>query len=624
MTMHRAAPLLLLLLALAAPVRTTAQPGTDEQLAAQYFQQGDYERAALYYEKLYRKNPTPYYYEQLFRSYLELRRYDEAEKIARDQQRKSDDPRYFVDLGSLYKTTGDAEKSAQQFEKALKQVNGDANRVRTVANAFTRANELDLAIEAYERGQRQVRDGTSFHYEIANLYAAKGDVPGMVRGFMDVLEQNEGYIQSVQNSLGRHIDFDKRDERSDVLRTELLRRIQKSPDKAIFPDLLIWMYIQQKDMTSALVQSKAMDKRLNEGGRRVMELGDIALANRDHANAVKCYEYVTGLGREKPLYLNARLNMVRALHSKVTEQAEPPQEELLQLQASYEQAMAELGRSPITTQLLKGLAEVLAYWLNDVPGAITLLDEAINTPGVDAQTQAQYKLALGDVHVLGGDIWEASLLYSQVDLDFKYDVIGNEARLRNARVSFYSGDMLWSLAQLDILKTSTSKLIANDAMELSLLISDNIGADSNSVPLGLYAQAQLLTFQHRYEEALGMLDSLERTFPMHTLSDDILYQRYRVAYARRRFTDAAALLEKVIELHPLEILVDNAMLDLGRLYEEHLGDPDKAKGWYEKLLFEQTGSIFVPEARDRFRRLRGDHADPSTPEEKFLHQGVAP
>ncbi len=601
-----------------------AQTGTDEQLAAQYFQQGDFERAVLYYEKLYKKQPTPYYYEQLFKSYSALKRYDEAEKIARDQQRRTDDPRYAVDLGSLYKEMGDADKARQQYEKALKLLTSDPNRVRQVANAFTRANELDLALEAYERGQRSVKDGTSFSYEIANLYAAKGDVPGMTRGFMDVLSQNEGYIQSVQNSLSRYIDFEKRDERSEVLRTELLRRIQKEPDKTIFPELLIWMYIQQKDMTSAMVQSKALDKRLGEGGRRLMELGDIALANKDYGTAVKCYEYVTSLGKERASYYPARMSMVQAMHDKVMDQSEPPPEELEQLKALYEQALAELGRTPASAKLLEGYALLRAYYLNDSPGAIALLEEAIAMPGLDVQKQAAYKLALGDVHVLGGDIWEASLLFSQVDLDFKYDVIGNEARLRNAKVSFYSGDMLWALAQLDVLKTSTSKLIANDAMELSLLISDNLGADSNSVPLSLYAQAQLLTFQHRYPEAIGILDSLDRAFPMHSLGDDILYQRYNIASARHQFTEAAAYLEKVLELYPLDILVDNALLDLGKLYEERLNDPEKAKSYYEKLLFEQSGSIFVPEARERFRTLRGDHADPSTPEERFLIDGVSP
>lgn len=611
--------LILILVGVLRPSFISAQPGTDEQLAAQYFQTGDYERAILYYEKLYKRQPSPYYYEQLYKSYVGMKRYEDAEDLVKTQQRRDNDPRYFVDLGSLYRMMDEDDKAQQQFEKALKQITPDQNRIRQIANAFTRNNEIDLALETYERGQKLVKDNYNFHYEIANLYAAKGDVPGMIREYMDVLSSNEGYIQSVQNGLSRHIDFTVSDARTETLRTELLRRIQREPDKLIFHELLIWMYIQQKDLTSAMVQCKALDKRFNEGGRRLLDLAGIALSNKDYPTAVKCFEYVVGLGATGAGYLNARLGLLRTLYLQTTDQAEPTAEQLQEVQMQYEAALKELGMNSATIDPMRDWAQLKAYYLGDRPGAAELLQRAIDMPSIDPKVQAQLKLDLGDVHVLDGDIWEASLLYSQVDLDFKYDVIGNEARLRNARVSFYAGDMLWALAQLDILKASTSKLIANDAMELSLLISDNLGADSNSVPLSMYASAQLLTFQHQYDEALHVLDSLDLAFPMHTLGDDILYQRYRIAYARKRFTDAAGFLEKVIELYPLDILVDNALFDLGRLYEEDLKDPEKAKGYYEKLLFEQTGSIFVPEAREHFRHLRGDHADPATPEERFLN-----
>jgi tetratricopeptide (TPR) repeat protein len=205
-----------------------------------------------------------------------------------------------------------------------------------------------------------------------------------------------------------------------------------------------------------------------------------------------------------------------------------------------------------------------------------------------------------------GDIWEASLLYSQVDLDFKYDVLGHEARLRNAKVSFYAGDFLWAQAQIGVLKSSTSKLIANDALELSLRITDNLAIDSYSVPLSWFASAELLRVQHRYTEALLTLDSLVAEYPMHPLGDDVLYERYRIAYALQNYSEAATYLEKLLEFFPNDILVDNALLDLGKLYEDRLKEPEKARSYYERLLFEQTGSIFVPEARERFRRLRGD------------------
>ena len=605
--MHR---ILLLFFALATLSVAHAQPGTDEQLAAQYFQQGDYAKAILYYEKIHRKQPNTYYYEQLLKSYVALNDLDGAEKLVKDQLRRSNnEARYYIDLGGVYKANGEADKANKEYDKALKQMGSDQNNIRTVANAFQQANELDRAIEAYERGGRTLPAGQSFAYEIAGLHGAKGNTAKMVSAYMDLLAVNEGYIQAVQNALSRSIDFTLADERSEILRTELLRRIQKDPQRTIFPDLLIWMYIQQKDLNSAFVQSKAMDKRFDEGGARLMDLARIALSNDDHATAFKCYEYVLSLARNDANYIQARIGAVRTRYDQLTDQAEPKLDELQDLDQRAASTITELGLKPNTIDLLRDRAHLKAYYLNDHAGAVTLLEEGIALPTIDPKTKAQLKLDLGDVYLLDGNVWEASLLYSQVDLDFKYDMLGHEARLRNAKVSFYSGDFLWAQAQLQVLKSSTSKLIANDAMELSLRITDNLGLDSNSVPLSYFARAELLRFQHRYDEALGVLDSLTEAYPGHSLGDDILYERYRIAYARHRYEEAAMQLNKLLELYPLDILVDNALLDLGKLYEDRLNDPEKAKAIYQRLLFEQTGSIFVPEARDRFRKLRGDNLE---------------
>ncbi len=597
----------LLLAVLCIPTILCAQPAPDEQLAAQYFQQGDFAKAILYYEKLHRKQPTEYYYEQLYKSYTALKDMESAEKLVKDQMRRANgDPRYIIDLGSLYKSNGEEDKAAKEYDKALRQMRADQGSIRQVANAFIEANETDRALEAYERGGKMLPDGQGFDYEIAGLYGAKGDTPKMVGAYMDLLVVNEGYIQAVQNALSRSLDFTVADERSEVLRTELLRRIQKDPQRTIFPELLIWMYIQQKDLNAAFVQSKAMDKRFDEGGARLMDLANIALANKDHATAYKSYEYVLSLARNDALYVHARIGAVRTRYEQLTEEPEPALVDLQDLDQRAANTLTELGLGQATMDLLRDRAHLKAYYLNDQAGAVALLEEGIATPTIDPKTRAQLKLDLGDIHLLGGDIWEASLLYSQVDLEFKYDVMGHEARLRNAKVSFYAGDFLWSQAQLQVLKASTSKLIANDAMELSLRITDNLGLDSNSVPLSYYARAELLRFQHRYDESLAVLDSLDSAYPSHSLGDDILYERYRIAYARHRYVEAAGFLDKVLELYPLDILVDNAMLDLGKLHEDRIKDPEKAKGYYERLLFEQTGSIFVPEARERFRKLRGD------------------
>lgn len=602
--------LFILLLTFLSIGTTLAQPGTDEQLAAQYFQQGDMEKALLYYEKLYRKQPTDHYYEQLLKCYEGLKDLEQAEKLVKEQLRKHNgDPRYLIDLGSVYDQNGLPDKADKEYDKALRAMGMDQNSVRLTANAFIRVNQLDLALEAYSRGQRASADGISFHYEMANVHALKGDFPSMVTAYMDLLALNEGYLQSVQNALSRYLDFEQADERTEILRTELLRRIQRDPQRTIFPELLIWMYVQQKDLNAAFVQSKALDKRLDEGGQRLMDLAGIALANDDHAAAFKCYDYVVSLGRNDGNYLQARIGAVRARYDQLTSQPEPSSTELLELDQRMANTVEELGVNKITLELIRERALLKGFYLDDGPGAMALLQQAIDLPMMDAKYKARLKLDLGDVYLIHGDIWEASLLYSQVDLDQKYDLLGHEARLRNAKVSFYSGDFLWAQAQLDVLKASTSKLISNDAMELSLLISDNLGLDSNAVPLSYFARAELLRVQHQFDASLLVLDSLDTAYPIHSLGDDVLYERFRIAYARHRFTEAAGYLEKILELYPLDILVDNALLDLGVLYEDALKDPEKAKVYYEKLLFEQTGSIFVPEARMRYRKLRGDGSD---------------
>lgn len=595
-------------LLMAAPA--IAQDPMDEQLAAQYFQQGEYEKAILYYERLYRKQGNPYHYDQLFKCHMALLDFEQAEKLVKEQMKqRGGDPRYMVDLGTVHKAAGEADKAGQQFDKALKSLKPDQGSVRNLANAFARAQEYDLALTTYDRGQKLLKDNGLFLYEMAGLHAAKGDVQAMVRSYLDLLSSNESYIQSVQNALSRVMDFGRKDGRTDLMRTELIRKVQREPDKVIFQEMLTWMYIQQKDLQAAFVQSRAMDKRFDEGGLRMMELAEIALGNEDHAMAAKCYEYVLSLGRNDASYLKARIGLVKSLFIQVTTKPEPSTEELVDLERRFSTTLSELGRSRSTLDLVRDHARLKAYHLNDAAGALALLEDALGLPGLDPLQAAQLKLDIGDMHLLLGDIWEASLHFSQVDLDFKYDLLGHEARLRNARVSFYAGDFLWAQAQLDVLKASTSKLISNDAMELSLRITDNIGLDTNLLPLSMYARAELLVLQNRHDEAQATLDSLEAEHPMHSLGDDILMMRARIALARHRFPEAALHLERIVELYPLDILVDNAMIELGRLHEGPLNDAERAMQWYERIMFEQTGSIFVPEARDRFRRLRGDELD---------------
>jgi TolA-binding protein len=197
-------------------------------------------------------------------------------------------------------------------------------------------------------------------------------------------------------------------------------------------------------------------------------------------------------------------------------------------------------------------------------------------------------------------------LYSQVDKDFKEETIGQEARFKNARLAYFNGDFQWSQAQFDILKASTSKLISNDALDLSVFIMDNLNLDTSSAAISLYSGAEMLVFQNRFDEAFLKLDTLRLAFPEHSLQDDILYLEAQIFEKKRNWEKAASLYTTIAEKYPEDIRADNALYALAQIYEFRLVNLDKAKELYEKIFMDYSGSLFAVDARKRFRVLRGD------------------
>ena len=292
--------------------------------------------------------------------------------------------------------------------------------------------------------------------------------------------------------------------------------------------------------------------------------------------------------------------------AQITEGFAYTQDDLKTLEAEYEGFLNQFGRGKQTSSIVLQLANLEALYINNLPRAISLLEDLKASPGLDRNTLARTKINLADYYLMHGDIWESTLLYSQVDKEFKEEQLGQEARFKNARLSYYNGDFQWSQAQFNVLKASTSKLIANDALDLSVFIMDNLNLDTTEAAISLYSAAELLVFQNRFDEAFLKLDTLRNNFPEHSLQDDILYLEAQVYEKRRDYEKAAALYQQVAEKYPDDIRADNALYALGQIYENQLNDPEKAKTLYEKIFIDYSGSVFAVEARKRFRILRGD------------------
>lgn len=419
---------------------------------------------------------------------------------------------------------------------------------------------------------------------------------------IQILEQQPETINQVKNGLYPYLTETTR---FSLLRNLLLQAIQRTPDNRALVELLDWDYIQQKDFAAAYLQEVALDRRGNEQGERLMELGSISYSNDAYTDALKSYRYVAQKGAGNRYYKQAKFEILNCLNaffrtSKNRKQLLPV------LQKEYEDYFKEFGKTASTAEAMYSYAVTNALYLQNNTKAITLLEQTIQFSGIQPALQAKCKLELGDIYLENGRIWDAALLYGQVEKTFREDPLGQEAKFRGAKIYFYTGDFVLAKSQLDVLKTATSELIANDALDLSLLIQEHTDNETNSAALKTYARAELLILQNKLVDATKTLDSISRKYPSHSLEDEILMASYRIDMSRNLFVEAGLKLEKIISSFPNGIWGDDALFHLAQLKENQFNDKLEAMKLYQTLILKYPGSFYVPEARKEFRKLRGD------------------
>lgn len=587
-----------------------AQPNTSNQdasLAQQYLTQGDYEKAAALYAELYEENPrTTVFYRNLFKSLMGLKKWEDAEKLVRKQLKSEKaDPSLYLDLGFLYKETGEVNKATTEFDRALEQVKDVF--IGKLANDFINIGEDDYAIKAYLRGRELQKNNRAFARELAGVYQQKNDMPNAISNCLDYAatlfqpSQSTQVPATVTMMLQRMLN---KGENQEILQSQLYSRIQKEPEQNIYTELLVWLFVQQKDFESALIQAKAIDRRQGEEGYRLLDLAMQAIKEEQYDAAIDAYQYLIDKGEESPLFMESRMRLLACLKEKITHTSNYTHEDLEKLKTDYLEFLNKLGRNPSTAGTMRELSHLYAFYLNDVDSAAELSEAIVNMPSAEHRIKAQSKLDLGDYFLIKDDIWEASLYYSQVDKAFKEDILGEEARFRNAKLSYYNGDFEWAQAQLNALKASTSELIANDAIKLSVFITDNSGLDTITTPMKLFAHADLLLLQNKTDETWETLDSINMLYPGHALSDDVLMLRANIEIKKRKYVEAAEFLHEILDKFKTDILADDALFTLADLYQSQLNDKQKAMELYQAILTDHPDSLYTIEARKRFRKLR--------------------
>lgn len=575
------------------------------QLATQYNANGEPQKALEIYQKLYKQNNESYY-SYYINTLLSLKKFDEAESVAKKLTRKHPNVNeYQIVLGTIYTQQGNLDKADAIYDNLLKNLPADQMEIANLANQFYQNANIDYAIKIFLQGRKLLKSDEAFTYELINLYRFKRDKVSLIEEYLNFLPSNPSFITQAETTFSNIFEGDTD---YNLLKSALLRRIQKAPQQTIYAELLTWQYMQQKEYDLALNQALALSRRQNDEGNSIYELCRTLNSNEAYDVAIRGYEYIIAKGVSNPLYIPAKIELINTKNQKITAGKYLPAD-LLGLEQDYMALLTEFGRNNNTVFAMQKLANLQAFKLHKITDAQKLLESAVTIPNIRTDLLASCKLDLGDVYLLNNLPWEATLLYSQVEKDFPNTAIAQDAKFRNAKLAYYTGDFTWAKGQLDVLKAATSQLIANDALNLLLLINDNTTADSSGAALKIYARSDLQIFAEQPARALVALDSIDKKFPGNGLNDDILMAKSRIFIQQKNYVDAVALLKKIFDDHPTELWADDAVFMLGDIYENHLDDKTNAKTWYQKIITDYPGSLWINEARKRFRLLRGDKTD---------------
>lgn len=573
----------------------------DEQLAAQYYHDQDYESAKDLYKKLHDRSGQPYHFQQFIECCLQLKQYKEAE----DELKKfiKDNPNYykaFADLVYAYTMEGKTDKAKKQFDEILKGLSKNASVVRNLGNAFLIRGLYDQANAIYEQGNKLFNGEEDFYLDQAYLSQTTANYQEAFRYYFLELEAHPGQYNNIKNRLQTMLFYDVNHSIADELRVALLRQTQAKPDNIEFAQLLVWFALQQEDYDIALAQCKSIDRKTNDQDAQIINLSGICLNNRQFDVAKDGFEYVANKGKSNPFYGQALAGIINAEYQKLKAENKTDAKPYERLSKRIDEAYNEVSSNDLT-KLTLIQADIMTYQLGQTNEAIALLQNAIGTVA-GKQDQARLKLKLADVYLREDEVWEATLLYSQVDKSMKEEPLGHEARFKNAQLRYFIGEYEWAESQLKVLKAATSKLIANDAMTLTLVINDNLDADSTGLELRRLAQADYRIFQQKNDEAIVLLDGIIAT-GNEVSTAHALFRKGEIAEKRKEFEAAEQLFMNIVEQYPDSYMADAALMRAALLEQNELKNKELAKQHYEQLIDDYPTSIYTAQAKKNYRKL---------------------
>ncbi|MBA4133643.1 MAG: hypothetical protein C0525_02845 [Flavobacterium sp.] len=570
----------------------------NEQLANNYFDRGEFEKALVSYEELLKgQQGNTNYFQRVVECYQQLQQYDKAEKAIQARLDKYRQNTLLVELGYNYQLQKNQEKANKYFDQAIDKIKKNAPEAYGIAYTFERKALFDYALLAYKTAL-ETDPKLSFNFQMAMIYGQKGEPDLMIETYLLEAYQNPQNLPIIQNQLSRFMTEDADANFNDSLKKALLLRAQKTQD-VFWNDFLSWFFVQQKEYGKAFIQQKAIYKRNPDSFSNIVNLAQMAISDNDQDSASEILTFVLENTNDLELLMQAHSYLLEMKIERATAKDYP------EITATLDRLIKEFGVSPYTLELLELEADFTAFHLNNPEKAKMILKNAMEMP-VNRYQMADLKMQMADILLFEEKFNQALIYYSQVSEDMSGDVTGQEAQLKTAKTSYYKGDFEWASHQLKVLKSASTQLIANDAMDLFLLISDNTVEDSTQVALKKLARADFLLYQNKKLEALAQFQLILKEHKGETIEPVTLLRLGKTYEKMGDYTQALDYYANLLNNHKDCIYRDEALYYSAEIYNVNLNDAEKAKPMYEEIIFKHEDSIYFVDSRNKYRKLRGD------------------
>ena len=575
-----------------------------ETLAINFYREKNYQKASELFQQLYKTKQSNYYYNYLFNCLIAIRNYKQAERVVK-QQKKSNpgNYRYLIDQAYIAGLSGNEKKSNKILNRIIDNLPTQRNQIIQITSSLQSKGYADMAVKVFKKARVMPGSNYEYNFEMANAYLFSGDYDKMFDSYIRQLEQTPSDIQRIKNKLQYVMRVDVNSNLSDMLKQKLLQSSQQNPENIQMAEMLLWYSLQTKDFLMAFRQAKSIDMRFGNRDEDMLELAGIAFSNYDYDISTKAYEYVKDKKYNTPYFAESYVGYFLSLIKQVEENPNADRKDFEELEKMGITAINTLGINNITSDIIVNLAHITAFNLLKPNEAIEMLEKALLNPAINKNKEAHLKLKLADILVANGDIWDATLLYSQVESDMKNEPIGHEAKLKNAKVFYYVGEFDWAGTRLDILKSATSKLISNDAIELSIFINNMREEDTIGFVLRKFAGADLFIYQGKYDSAMRLLNKIEDEPAGIYSMEYVLYNKAHLYSKINDFQKADSVYNKLIVHYPASIKADNALYERAEIQRTQLNNSEEAKKLYMILMTDYPESIYSGKARKKYRLL---------------------